>query len=195
LDDAKGTTTVAILGTEEFPAPNCVDISTITFGKTGVEQKAISCGAVNTNFDRWLDITCDFNTSRLGFVLGDTKGILKAKTIKNDTMTEQDKVTVMAPRRFPVVPHEPMTVKTLSIGKSLFFVAQGQVASMNVEVFNLLGQKVYESGLSTGSALRWNLRTSAGAPLANGIYFYVVTLKGADGRVSHQLVKMALILR
>ncbi len=194
LDDLEGMTPVAILATEEFPAPNCVDINTITFGKVGTEQKPISCGAINTNFDRWVDILCDFDTSKLGFKSGDVEGTLKAKTIKNDVIEKKGSVTVYEPRRFPGR-MESLSVKTLSIGSNMLFVGQGKVAGMKLEVFSLVGQRVYESGFTSGSALRWNLRTTNGAKLANGVYFYVVTLKSQDGQLSRHLVKTVVILR
>ena len=197
LDDLEGMTPVAILATEEFPAPNCVDIRSITFGKAGTEQKPVSCGAVNTNFDRWVDILCDFDSSKLGFAKGDVEGTLKAKTIKNDTIEKKDKVSVVEPRRFPgrMESQGSPSVKTLSVGNSLLFVGQGGVASIKVEVFNLIGQRIYESAIASGNALKWNLRTTNGAKLANGIYFYVVTIKNLDGQMSRHLVKTVVILR
>ena len=42
LDDEFGFTPVAILSTQDFKAPNCVDVSTAFFGPTGNELGAVS---------------------------------------------------------------------------------------------------------------------------------------------------------
>jgi len=69
------------------------------------------------------------------------------------------------------------------------------IRSMEVEVFDLSGRKVYESGLVAGTQLRWNLLNDRGQQVANGVYLYVVTVRGATGEVVRTDVRKLVVLR
>jgi hypothetical protein len=77
----------------------------------------------------------------------------------------------------------------------LTFRAQGAgVSGFQVKVYGLNGSLVYDSGMVSGSVLRWNYLNNDGAPLANGVYLYVVTVKGADGqRVTGKIQKLVVL--
>jgi len=62
-------------------------------------------------------------------------------------------------------------------------------------VFNLAGQRVYESGFVPSSTLGWNLLNQRGERVANGVYLYVVTAKGFDGVVIRSKAKKLVVLR
>lgn len=203
LDDAEGYTAVAILSTKDFPTPNCIDVSTVTFGQTGDEQAAISCGVVNVNYDPWKDIVCDFKTSQLGFELEDTEGRLEAETIENDNLDFEDDVQVIDARRFqPRIPRpipgsasEELAVRSLQLSSSVYFTSAGlNISEMSIQVFNMRGQAVYDSGFNSGNQLRWNLKSSHGQTLANGVYLTLVSVKTADGELHQKLTKV-LVLR
>jgi hypothetical protein len=87
---------------------------------------------------------------------------------------------------------------TLSLRPSpqtALFEAHGQnIASMDVEVFSLNGNRIY-AGATSGSLLAWNLRASNGHPLANGTYLYRVIVRGANGEVTQSQVKRLVVLR
>ena len=198
LDDETGYTPVAILSTRDFPAPNCVDVSTVTFGPSGNEARAISCGVVNVNFDRWDDVVCDFKTSELGFSTDDTMGSLQADSIDGGAIDESDDVTVLMNRRpknfIPSRGSSNSVVKAQQLGESLYLMVQAQnVAALEIQVFNAQGQSVFKSA-SEGRLLRWNMKSSSGSTLANGVYIYVVRAYDAEGNVvSSSIHKIGLI--
>jgi len=75
------------------------------------------------------------------------------------------------------------------------FSAQGQgIESLKVDVFDLAGRKVYDSGFVAGNALSWNLE-SMGRRVANGVYFYIVTVRGTNGEIIQSEVRKLVVLR
>jgi uncharacterized repeat protein (TIGR01451 family) len=113
----------------------------------------------------------------------------------------------MLPEREILAPTETQPLprpKRLSIyqvlntlqGSSIRFLVQGEgVEHVSVEIYDLRGRLIFESGLSSGSALSWNLRTRDGAWAANGIYLYVITARGSNGETVRSSVKKLLVLR
>jgi hypothetical protein len=77
-----GLISVAILSTENFDAPNEVERTSLTFGRTGSEDSLAFCfwWGLDINRDRHRDLVCYFWTKDTGFDVGDTQGILKGKT-------------------------------------------------------------------------------------------------------------------
>jgi len=75
------------------------------------------------------------------------------------------------------------------------FRAEGSgIAGIKVEVFNLEGIKVFEEEAS-GNTLRFYAVANRGRPLANGVYLYVVRVRGFDGREYISEVRKLVILR
>ena len=73
--------------------------------------------------------------------------------------------------------------------------AQGQgIAGLDIEVFDLAGRKVLAQS-AQGDQLQMKLLSTDGRPLANGVYLYVVTIKGVDGRVVRTEVRKLVVLR
>lgn len=74
---------VAILSTNTFDAPSEVDITSLTFGRTGDEQSLHRCiqPPVDANDDGLLDRLCHFRSSLTGFQIGDTEGVLRGQTV------------------------------------------------------------------------------------------------------------------
>jgi predicted outer membrane repeat protein len=100
--------------------------------------------------------------------------------------------TVAAPnkRATPAFSH----LQTLG-GKALTFREQNMSSrSIDVDVFGLNGRKIF-SGSSTGNSLRWNLRTSRGFLAANGVYLYVIKIRGQDGKIIRSAVRKLVVLR
>jgi hypothetical protein len=64
-----------------------------------------------------------------------------------------------------------------------------------LEVFNLSGQRVYRTTWQKSRQLRWSLRTNQGARVANGVYFYVIYAKDAQGRIHRVTVGKLVVLR
>jgi hypothetical protein len=74
--------------------------------------------------------------------------------------------------------------------------ADGQgIQEIQVQVFNLAGREVYNSGFVTGSKLYWNGLINDGRRLANGVYLYVITYRREDGTILRSEVKKLVILR
>jgi hypothetical protein len=68
------------------------------------------------------------------------------------------------------------------------------IAGVQLQVYDLSGRIVaYQS--ASGASLRWNGLSSHGQTLANGVYLYVVTVKGYDGKVVNSEVRKLVILR
>ena len=68
------------------------------------------------------------------------------------------------------------------------------IAELSVQVFDLAGRKVLAEG-ARGAQLQTRLLSADGQPLANGVYLYVVTVKGVDGRTMKTEVRKLVVLR
>jgi hypothetical protein len=92
-----GKITVAIISTTEFQAPTQVDQHSLTFGRTGNESSLSACHSEDVNGDGILDLVCQFYTSMTAFQHGDTKGILKGKTLAGTPAFGTDSVVIVSP--------------------------------------------------------------------------------------------------
>lgn len=103
------------------------------------------------------------------------------------------------PHAVPLQSHAPLVLERAahqSWGRVIRFRAQGTgIAEMSVWVFNLSGRAVFISGWHKGGELRWLALTDEGRPLANGVYLYVVFVRGADGSVLRSRIQKLVILR
>lgn len=81
-----------------------------------------------------------------------------------------------------------------SMHAATFKVEGTRIASMKVEIFSLAGMKVFEQETS-GSTLGFHAIDDEDRQLANGVYLYVVTVKGYDGQVVRSKVKKLVVLR
>jgi hypothetical protein len=76
------------------------------------------------------------------------------------------------------------------------FAIDGQgVSSAQVEVFDLKGRKVFDSGEVQDNTFTWDLQNNAGQRLANGVYLYVVRVRGFKGEVYVSEVRKLVIVR
>jgi hypothetical protein len=64
------------------------------------------------------------------------------------------------------------------------------IEGLRVQVFNLAGRPIFDSGLVPGNMLVWRNYT-----VANGVYLYVITMRGRDGKILRSEVKKLIILR
>ena len=62
-----------------------------------------------------------------------------------------------------------------------------------MQVLDLSGGVVYDSGMSDPYALRWNLLSVSGDRVANGVYLYVVRVVGANGQLVSKVSKLAIV--
>ncbi len=92
-----GETSVAILSSVTFDAPDEVNQSSLRFGRTGMEASLAMCNAdaQDVNSDGLLDLVCHFYTSLTGFQMGDTVGLLKGLTVDGVQMEGSDAVKIL----------------------------------------------------------------------------------------------------
>jgi hypothetical protein len=95
-----GKIPVAILSSATFDAPSQVDQTSLqsspTFGRTGDEQSLVRCSSPeDVNADGLLDLVCHFSTQAAGFRPGDTKGVLKGKTVSGQPLIGSDSVQIV----------------------------------------------------------------------------------------------------
>jgi len=97
-----------------------------------------------------------------------------------------------------VVLGEPVALKVDAIKfTGSRFIVEGQgIAGIEAQVWDLTGKLIF-SGAASGNALSVaSLATAAGgAPLANGVYLYAVTVKGAGGGVYKSKVHKLVVVR
>lgn len=90
-----GRTPVAILSAPDFNATLAVDVSSLTFGRTGDEPSLGFCSIPeDVNGDGLLDLVCHFTTRSTGFKAGDTVGILKGQTLDGVNIEGRDSVKI-----------------------------------------------------------------------------------------------------
>jgi hypothetical protein len=85
------------------------------------------------------------------------------------------------------------TLRQTSHGLTLSVSGQG-VASVALTVYDLGGRTVF-SQETAGTTLSWNYLANDGRPVANGVYLYVVTVKGTDGQTLRSEVRKLVVLR
>jgi|GEM_PF-3134281 len=79
---------------------------------------------------------------------------------------------------------------------AVHFVVEGQgIESIKVEIYDLKGTPVYDSGLVGGNELAWHLQDMNGDIVANGTYLYVVTTQGYNGELIRSEVQKLVVLR
>ena len=198
-----GTTTVAILSTEDFDAPALVDPSSLTFGPTGDEASLSyrgkkdpkpQVGYEDANGDGLVDVVAHFVTDLCGFDVGDIAGYLKGTTYDGLGILGDDSVritpSVASKSEAPgvassagdlVIQVGPNPVQ--DVHTAHFRVTgpmSAEVAEIRVEIFDLAGQLVWEETTS-GNEIDWHTDALSGEYLANGVYIYrVLVLVGGD---------------
>ncbi len=76
------------------------------------------------------------------------------------------------------------------------FVAQGTgISDIHVQIFGLDGNRVFDSGFVASNTLNWNGLSDNGIAVANGVYLYVITVKGFSGEIERSSVNKLIILR
>jgi hypothetical protein len=80
-------------------------------------------------------------------------------------------------------------------GRAMTFTALGQgITGIGVDIFDLNGRRIHAQEIA-GTRLRWDLRRPNGELIANGIYLYVVTVRGRDGTILRSEVSKLALLR
>ncbi|MCS7274915.1 MAG: hypothetical protein NZ610_05905 [Candidatus Bipolaricaulota bacterium] len=83
-----------------------------------------------------------------------------------------------------------------SFRRAVRFRAEGQgIHQISVKIFDLSGKTVFASDWRLGSELEWRGLTSDGRRVANGVYLYLVFVRGADGALVRSHLQKLVILR
>jgi gliding motility-associated-like protein len=76
----------------------------------------------------------------------------------------------------------PVITPGLEDGKNDFlWITCAESTKNHIEIYNRYGQLVFKADNYDNSSLVWEGKTEAGQPLAEGVYYYVLTYSGAGG--------------
>lgn len=69
------------------------------------------------------------------------------------------------------------------------------VSSVQLEIFDLSGGRVFSSGPVEGATYKWYLQRDDGRPVANGVYLYIFSVRTADGKTVRSSVGKLAVRR
>jgi hypothetical protein len=119
------------------------------------------------------------------------------------TLTDASRQPEPSSKTQSLIGVEPLVVTALKLvpnplkaGSVARFIVQGQnIESLQVEIYNLAGRRVFDSGFVAGNELVWALQNDRGHRVANGVYLYIVRVRGFNGEVIASEVKKLVVLR
>lgn len=88
-----------------------------------------------------------------------------------------------------VFSQNPATAKAIAFANGL------GIESIRLEIFNLAGMKVFDSGFVLGESAGWHLQNSNGRTVSNGVYLYMITAKGFNGKIRRSNIRTLIVLR
>lgn len=74
-----------------------------------------------------------------------------------------------------------------------FQIQKAGIEAAQVQIYDLSGNTIYQTGWSPGPTLDWPLITQGGKRVANGVFLYVITTKNAQGQEQHWVGKLAVL--
>ena len=69
------------------------------------------------------------------------------------------------------------------------------LSTVQVEIYNLSGIEIFDSGETDGPIVQWNLSTKKGGLAANGVYLYRIIARDQNGKLIRSEVRKILVLR
>ncbi len=82
------------------------------------------------------------------------------------------------------------------VGGQVRFTVLGRgISGLELRVFDLSGREVFTSGWVPGGSLDWNLMDRRGRVVANGVYLYLIRVRGVDGKIVVDRIRKVLVLR
>jgi len=94
-----------------------------------------------------------------------------------------------------VVPLVVTSIRAMAGRSSVRFVAEGQgIQEIKVQIFDLIGREIYRGEFTAGREVAWQMVNNAGSRVANGVYLYIVIIKG-EGGIKRSAVKKLVVLR
>jgi len=70
-----------------------------------------------------------------------------------------------------------------------------ELEALRLQIYDLRGVLIYDSGMTAGPTVQWNLQTNRGAPAANGVYLYAVSARSRDGNLMRSDVQKIVVRR
>ncbi|MBI1742862.1 hypothetical protein HYR54_07310 [Candidatus Acetothermia bacterium] len=87
----------------------------------------------------------------------------------------------------------PASLTITSYANLVRFTAEGSVDALQVSIFSLAGQALFDSGAQKAVTFDWQMLDAKDRPIANGVYLYAVTVTDASGKVSKHFGKLAVM--
>ena len=117
--------------------------------------------------------------------------------VRTHAISKADRV--LAQPELPTTPErEPLTLRHVHAHRQadgVRFAVKGQgIDEAAVSVFDLSGRRVARKR-SDGAQLTWRLTRDDGRRVANGVYLYVATIQGAEGKTLRSEVRKLVVLR
>lgn len=88
---------------------------------------------------------------------------------------------------------QPLTVQPMAGGQLNIQIHDLSIEEVQLDIYNTAGERVF-SGTSQSRGLSFQGLNNDGQRLANGVYFYVVTLKKVDNKIERLKVKQLVVL-
>jgi hypothetical protein len=85
-------------------------------------------------------------------------------------------------------------MQVISYADAVRFVAQGEeIVRLRVQIYDLAGHELLDSGFVPGAALEWRLADAQGSPVANGVYLFVATVADGQGQQTRRVGKLVVL--
>ncbi len=106
---------------------------------------------------------------------------------------DQTKAAGLATQAITALQVKALSVRALSNGTEISVEGSG-IAGLDLAVYDLSG-RLLASQQADGNRLIFQALAANGQPLANGVYLYTVTVRGADGQTIRTEVRKLVVLR
>jgi len=180
-----------ILGPDEALQINCTDIFRL------VEEAGIGPGLVDFDDDFLKGFVIIYSRVELDVaaiytVCGDGCEAGTAAALDLISSIQIDQPIPPSPVPPPAVYVDGLSVGSAGVSLSVEPFSRFAYDGARLLVYDINGRLLHDSGFVAGTQLSWR-PMSAGRPLANGVYFYVVAVRDVLGQVSYKVGKFALL--
>lgn len=92
------------------------------------------------------------------------------------------------------VDSQTFSVQAISYSDAIRFTVQGtSIAQTRVQIYDLSGQELFDSGFAQTTTVDWQRHSAEGHAVSNGVYLFVATLKDSQGQVTSRTGKIAVL--